>query len=60
MKATHLFRIIYPHQKGGMILREVCGIPFGNKAVLIPFAMLYQHKEARSKYLKLLIIHHNC
>lgn len=59
MKGTHLFNIICPHQKGGIILREVCGTTFGNKAVLIPFAMFYQDKDARSKYLRLLIIHHS-
>lgn len=45
MKTTHLFKIICSHQKGGMILREVCGITFENKAVFIPFAMLYWEKK---------------
>lgn len=31
MKATHLFRISCPHQKGGMILREVVASHLGTK-----------------------------
>lgn len=56
---TPILRLVCSQKKGGVILREVCGITSGNKAVLIPFAMIYWNKEPRSKYLKLLIICHN-